>query len=39
MSICCTVFVTGIQLLFAHPENHVDNLVGNPVSIEAEISC
>ena len=24
MSICCILLVTGIQLLFAYPENHVD---------------
>ena len=24
ISICCILLVTGIQLLFAHPENHVE---------------
>ena len=39
ISICCILLVTGIQLWFAYPENHVKNLVDSPAFIKEEISC
>ena len=37
---CKLIFpVTGMQLLFAYPENHWDILVGSLVFMKANISC